>query len=76
MIGAAIPAAAAAQTVVNNKFKTSASIVIIGAGAAGTSLANRLVRRFEGAQISVIDPSAERWYQKAGSACLPGRQLR
>ena len=31
---------------------TSARIVIIGAGAGGTALANRLVRRLEGAEIT------------------------
>jgi hypothetical protein len=42
---------------------TNARIVIIGAGAAGTALANRLVDRLEGAQITLIDPRAEHLYQ-------------
>jgi sulfide:quinone oxidoreductase len=42
---------------------TTARIVIIGAGAAGTALANRLVRRLEGAQITLIDPRAQHLYQ-------------
>jgi sulfide:quinone oxidoreductase len=42
---------------------TSAHIVIIGAGAAGTALVNRLVDRLEGAQITLIDPRVEHLYQ-------------
>jgi len=42
---------------------TSARIVVIGAGAAGTALANRLVRRLDGAQITVVDPRAAHLYQ-------------
>ena len=42
---------------------TSARIVIIGAGAAGTALANRLVRRLEGAEITLIDPRRAHLYQ-------------
>ncbi len=43
--------------------QTSAKIIIIGAGAAGTSLANRLVRRLDGAQITIIDPRPNHLYQ-------------
>ncbi|WP_417278027.1 NAD(P)/FAD-dependent oxidoreductase [Celeribacter sp.] len=42
---------------------TKAKIVIIGAGAGGTALANRLVERLEGAQITLIDPRKEHLYQ-------------
>lgn len=42
---------------------TSAHIVIVGAGAAGTALANRLVRRLEGARITIIDPRTTHLYQ-------------
>jgi sulfide:quinone oxidoreductase len=58
--GAALAAAGPgpAQTV-----RTSARIVILGAGAAGTGMANRLARRLEGAQITVIDGQAQHWYQ-------------
>lgn len=42
---------------------TNARIVIIGAGAAGTALANVLVRRLEGADITVIDPQRDHLYQ-------------
>jgi sulfide:quinone oxidoreductase len=42
---------------------TNAKIVIVGAGAAGTALANRLVRRLEGASITIIDPRPQHLYQ-------------
>ncbi len=58
---------APAQTV-----KTSASIVIIGAGAAGTSLANRLVRRLDGAKITIVDPSERHLYQPGLSLVAAG----
>jgi len=38
---------------------TNARIVILGAGAAGTTLANRLVARLEGARITLVDARAE-----------------
>jgi len=43
--------------------RTSARIVILGAGAGGASFANRLATRLEGAQITVIDGRAQHWYQ-------------
>jgi sulfide:quinone oxidoreductase len=51
---------------------TNARIVIIGAGAAGTALANRLVRRLEGAQITLIDPRVEHLYQPGLSLVAAG----
>lgn len=45
------------------KVKTSANIVIIGAGAAGSALSNRLVNRLDGAKITIIDPSKVHTYQ-------------
>ncbi|SNS30685.1 NAD(P)/FAD-dependent oxidoreductase [Antarctobacter heliothermus] len=42
---------------------TSAHIVIVGAGAAGTALANRLTRRLKGARITIIDPRTTHLYQ-------------
>ncbi len=59
------PAAAA-------KVQTSARIVIIGAGAAGTSLANRLVARLDGAAITIMDPSATHLYQPGLSLVAAG----
>jgi sulfide:quinone oxidoreductase len=65
---AALPAAEArAQQV-----QTSARIVIIGAGAAGTALANRLVDRLSGAEITLIDPRARHLYQPGLSLVAAG----
>lgn len=54
------PTIGAAQTA---PISTNARIIIIGAGAAGTALANRLVRRLDGASITIIDPRANHLYQ-------------
>ena len=51
---------------------TKARIVIIGAGAAGTALVNRLVDRLDGAQITLIDPRAEHCYQPGLSLVAAG----
>jgi sulfide:quinone oxidoreductase len=51
---------------------STARIVIIGAGAAGTALANRLVQRLDGAQITLIDPRAEHLYQPGLSLVAAG----
>lgn len=58
--GAALAAAGPgpAQTV-----RSNARIVILGAGAAGAGMANRLARRIEGARITVIDGRPQHWYQ-------------
>jgi len=45
------------------KVPTRARIVILGAGAAGTALANRLDARLDGAQITLIDGRKQHWYQ-------------
>jgi len=42
---------------------TSARIVILGAGAAGTALANRLRARLDGADITIVDPRVRHLYQ-------------
>ena len=52
--------------------RTNARIVIIGAGAAGTALVNRLVDRLEGAQITIIDPRPEHLYQPGLSLVAAG----
>ena len=51
---------------------TKARIVIIGAGAAGTALVNRLVQRLEGAQITIVDARAEHLYQPGLSLVAAG----
>jgi len=43
--------------------KTSAHIVIAGAGAAGLSVASRLAERFDGAKITIIDARKAHYYQ-------------
>jgi sulfide:quinone oxidoreductase len=54
------------------KIQTKARIVMIGAGAAGTALVNRLVGRLEGADITILDPSAEHLYQPGLSLVAAG----
>lgn len=51
---------------------TNARIVIIGAGAGGTALANRLVRRLDGADITLIDPRRDHLYQPGLSLVAAG----
>ncbi|WP_438985972.1 NAD(P)/FAD-dependent oxidoreductase [Marivivens donghaensis] len=51
---------------------TNAKIVIIGAGAGGTALANRLVERLNGAQITIIDPRPQHLYQPGLSLVAAG----
>jgi sulfide:quinone oxidoreductase len=58
LAAASISAPAQAQ-----RIATKARIVIVGAGAAGTALANRLTERLEGAEITIIDARAEHLYQ-------------
>lgn len=45
------------------KQRTNARILILGAGAGGAALANRLTERLDGAEITVLDGRAEHWYQ-------------
>ncbi|PIE11947.1 MAG: pyridine nucleotide-disulfide oxidoreductase [Rhodobacterales bacterium] len=66
---AVAPQIGQAQT---QRAQTNARIVIIGAGAAGTALANRLVARLEGAQITVIDPRQNHLYQPGLSLVATG----
>lgn len=54
--GIGLPARAA-------RIATTARIVIIGAGAAGTALVNWLVERLECAQITIVDPRGQHLYQ-------------
>lgn len=51
---------------------TKAKIVIIGAGAAGTALANRLTERLDGAQITIVDPRPQHLYQPGLSLVAAG----
>jgi sulfide:quinone oxidoreductase len=54
--------------------RTSAHIVILGAGAAGTALANRLAERLDGARITIVDGRAEHWYQPGFTLIAAGLQ--
>lgn len=63
MAAGGLAASQIAAPAVAAKVPTNAKIVIIGAGAAGTALANRLVMRLDGAQITIIDPRKQHLYQ-------------
>ncbi|MCY1664137.1 NAD(P)/FAD-dependent oxidoreductase [Rhizobium sp. SL86] len=52
--------------------ETKARIVIIGAGAAGTGLANRLAQSLQGAEITIIDGRADHFYQPGFSLVAAG----
>ena len=43
--------------------RSSAKIVILGAGAGGAAIANRLMARLDGAEITIVDGREEHWYQ-------------
>ena len=45
------------------KQRTNARILILGAGAGGAAIANRLSDRLDGAQITILDGRAQHWYQ-------------
>ncbi len=59
--GAAL--ATTAPAVQSSTVRTSARIVILGAGAGGASIANRLANRLDGAQITILDGRQQHWYQ-------------
>ncbi|TJZ91774.1 NAD(P)/FAD-dependent oxidoreductase [Paracoccus gahaiensis] len=72
-LGAAgLAAAALARPGRAQPIATTARIVIIGAGAAGTALANHLVQRLTGAQITIVDARAEHLYQPGLSLVAAG----
>lgn len=56
-------ALAAAGGPARARIRTSARIVILGAGAAGTAAASRLAERLDGASITVIDARRQHYYQ-------------
>lgn len=45
------------------KQRTNARILILGAGAGGAAMANRLSERLDGAQITVLEGKPQHWYQ-------------
>ena len=66
MLGAAGAAGALvvpSQARAASRVKTSARIVIAGAGAAGLTAASRLAARLEGAKITLIDARKQHYYQ-------------
>jgi len=70
--GAAALAAAGAGQRARAQVSTRAHIVILGSGAAGTALANRLVHRLEGARITLVDGRKQHWYQPGFSLIAAG----
>ncbi|MDJ0821318.1 MAG: FAD/NAD(P)-binding oxidoreductase [Paracoccaceae bacterium] len=70
--GAGALAATGAAKEAQAQTRTNAKIVILGAGAAGAALANRLVRRLDGAQITLVDGRKEHWYQPGFSLIAAG----
>ncbi|MCG7493014.1 NAD(P)/FAD-dependent oxidoreductase [Thalassobius sp. Cn5-15] len=70
--GGAALAAAAHSPAQAKTISTKARIVIIGAGAGGTALANRLARRLDGATITLIDPRVDHLYQPGLSLVAAG----
>ncbi|MCB1362194.1 MAG: NAD(P)/FAD-dependent oxidoreductase [Rhodobacter sp.] len=59
--GAAL--AASGGAVRAERVRTAARIAILGAGAGGTAMANRLANRLDGATITIIDGRQQHWYQ-------------
>ena len=55
--------AASGGSVRAERVRTSARIAIVGAGAGGAAIANRLANRLEGATITIIDGRMLHWYQ-------------
>ena len=64
-IGAALAAAGAigVSARAQDKVRTSAKIVIVGAGAAGLTMANRLTGMLDGADITIVDGRQAHYYQ-------------
>ncbi|MEM9683598.1 MAG: FAD/NAD(P)-binding oxidoreductase, partial [Pseudomonadota bacterium] len=59
--------------------KTKAKIVVAGGGAAGLSVASRLMRGLDGAEIVVVEPRSEHYYQPGftlvGAGIKPARYV-
>lgn len=64
--------AAAVRPAQAAKVQTKARIVMIGAGAGGTALVNRLIERLEGAEITILDPRQKHLYQPGLSLVAAG----
>ncbi|MGY6412039.1 MAG: NAD(P)/FAD-dependent oxidoreductase [Alkalilacustris sp.] len=72
--------AAASPGPARAEVRTNARIVILGAGAGGVAMANRLVERLDGARITIVDGKTEHWYQPGltlvASGLRPGDYVR
>lgn len=55
-----------------SKHDTTARIVIAGGGAAGISIANKLLHHLNGAKITMIDARPYHWYQPGQTLLLAG----
>src|SRR5699024_6922017 len=55
-----------------NTVSTPARVVILGGGAAGMSMANRLAMRLTGATITVVEPRAQHHYQPGWTLVASG----
>jgi len=63
MVAGAASLAAFSKLAFADKIPTKAKIVILGAGAGGLAMANRLANRLSGAEITIVDGRKEHWYQ-------------
>ena len=70
--GAGALAAAGSARQARAQVATKARILILGAGAAGSALANRLTDRLDGAEITLVDGRKEHWYQPGFSLIAAG----
>lgn len=61
--GVALATAAKTTPARAQAVRTTAKIVILGAGAGGAAIANRLTERLEGADITIVDGRKQHWYQ-------------
>lgn len=71
-LGAGALGVAGTATPARAQVRTSAKILILGAGAAGAALANRLTERLDGAAITLVDGRKEHWYQPGFSLIAAG----
>ena len=71
-LGAGAFGLAGAGKAAPRQVKTNANILILGAGAAGAALANRLIERLDGAAITLVDGRREHWYQPGFSLIAAG----
>ncbi|WP_099828118.1 NAD(P)/FAD-dependent oxidoreductase [Oceaniglobus indicus] len=72
LVAGGLATASAVRPAAAARVRTKARIVVIGAGAAGLALVNRLVDRLEGANITILDPSAGHVYQPGLSLVAAG----